>query len=43
MKHGMKVVKLTDDYVFKDFDCGNPDLNDFLLNDSKGYLKRLLS
>jgi hypothetical protein len=39
----IRVIRLTDDYVFKSFDCGNQDLNDFLLSDSKHYLKRLLS
>lgn len=39
----MKVRRLTPDYVFKPFDCGNPDLNDFLFNDSKTYLKNLLA
>ena len=33
----MKVVKLTDDYDFKSFDCGNDDLNEFLFQDSKQY------
>lgn len=37
----VKITPLTKDYVFKDFDCGNADLNDFLLNDSKIYLKHL--
>ena len=35
----MKVLRLTQDYLFKDFDCGNKDLNDFLLYDSKSYLE----
>lgn len=39
----MRLVRLTDDYVFKPFDCGEKDLNDFLLFDSKEYLKRLIS
>ena len=34
----MKVVKLSQDYSFKTFDCGNSDLNDFLYNDSKEKL-----
>lgn len=37
----VKVTPLTQNYIFKDFDCGNNDLNDFLLNDSKVYLKHL--
>ena len=39
----MKVVKLTPDYTFGSFDCGNADLNDFLLNDAKSYLAKKLS
>ena len=43
MDKGMRLVRLTDDYVFKPFDCGEKDLNEFLLYDSKEYLKRLVS
>lgn len=43
MKNGISVVRLSSDYQFKSFDCGNSDLNDFLLLDAKGYAKRLLS
>ena len=40
----MKIVRLTQDYIFQEgFDCGNKDLNDFLLNDSKRYLKSRLA
>ncbi len=39
----MKVVKLTDDYDFKSFDCGNDDLNEFLLQDSKQYSAKRLA
>lgn len=35
------VTQLNEDYEFKSFDCGNTDLNDFLLSDSKIYLKYL--
>lgn len=37
----VKVTPLTKDYIFKSFDCGNADLNDFLFNDSKVYLRHL--
>lgn len=37
----VKVTPLTKDYTFKSFNCGNADLNDFLFNDSKVYLKHL--
>lgn len=36
-------MRLSEDYEFKAFDCGNDDLNGFLLEDSKDYLRRLLS
>lgn len=39
----IKIVRLTDTYQFKSFDCGNKDLNDFLFVDSKNYQKKLLS
>ncbi|NIJ54778.1 hypothetical protein FHS68_003965 [Dyadobacter arcticus] len=31
------LTRLTDDYDFKYFDCGDEDLNDFFLNESKIY------
>ena len=34
MTDNIKVVRLTQDYQFKSFDCGNQDLNDFLLTDN---------
>lgn len=43
MTEEMRLVRLTEDYVFKPFDCGVKDLNDFFLCDSKDYLKRLVS
>ena len=39
----MKIVRLTQEHVFKPFDCGEADLNDFLLIDSKEYAKALLA
>ena len=39
----MKIVRLTPDYQFGNFDCGEPDLNDFLLADAKDYASRLLA
>ena len=39
----MQFIRVTDNYQFKAFDCGNSDLNDFLLSDAKNYAKRLLS
>lgn len=43
MPNGRIIVRLTQDYAIKPFDCGNPDLNDFLLNDAKAYAKHLLA
>ena len=43
MEQTLKIRRLTGDYEFKSFDCGEDDLNDFLLNDAKNYLKYLLS
>lgn len=39
----MKIVRLTQEHVFKPFDCGEEDLNDFLLQDAKQYAKGLLA
>jgi len=33
----MKIIRLSQDYSFKPFDCGENDLNEFLLNDAKSY------
>jgi hypothetical protein len=43
MISGVVLKRLTKDHEFKPFDCGNQDLNDFLLKDSKLYLKNLLA
>lgn len=43
MNEQIKIVRLTQDYTFKPFDCGEQDLNDFLFNDSKNYLERLMA
>ena len=39
----MKIVRLTQEHYFKPFDCGEGDLNEFLLQDSKQYAKGLLA
>lgn len=39
----MRIVRLTPDHMIGEFDCGNQDLNEFLLNDSKHYQQKLLS
>ncbi|MBR5907032.1 MAG: GNAT family N-acetyltransferase [Bacteroidales bacterium] len=39
----MRIVRLTQEHTFKPFDCGEGDLNEFLLQDAKQYLKGLLA
>lgn len=39
----MKIVRLTQEHLFKPFYCGEGDLNDFLLQDAKEYAKGLLA
>lgn len=39
----MKIVRLTPGYQFGSFDCGEPDLNEFLLTDAKEYASHLLA
>jgi len=39
----MKIIRLSQDYLFKPFDCGENDLNEFLLNDAKSYASQLLA
>lgn len=33
--HGSSLIRLSSNYKIKPFDCGDKDLNDFLLNDAK--------
>lgn len=40
---GSALIRLTAAHPIKPFDCGDIDLNDFLLNDSKSYLGKLLA
>jgi GNAT superfamily N-acetyltransferase len=37
------IIRLDEDVTLSSFDCGNADLNDFLLNDAKNYLKSMLA
>lgn len=39
----MNVVRLTSDYTFSDFDCGDADLNNFLIEDAKGFLDKRIA
>lgn len=39
----MRILRLSQEHAFKPFDCGEGDLNDFLLQDAKQYAKELLA
>ncbi|GHT56247.1 N-acetyltransferase [Bacteroidia bacterium] len=39
----IKIVRLEEDTPISSFDCGDIDLNDFLFNDAKNYLKVMLA
>lgn len=39
----MRIVKLSAEYEMKPFDCGDTDLNGFLLNDAKTYAEKNLA
>lgn len=39
----MRIIRLSPDYQFGSFVCGEPDLNDFLLTDAKEYASNLLA
>lgn len=39
----MKLVPLTPDYEFTQFDCGDCDLNEFLLEDAKNFLEKRIA
>lgn len=39
----MKLVRLTEDYPLHDFDCGDRDLNEFLLDDAKLFLAKRIA
>lgn len=40
---GFKLERLTPEKEILQFDCGDPDLNEFLLSDSKNYASQLLA
>ncbi|MBQ1588662.1 MAG: GNAT family N-acetyltransferase [Prevotella sp.] len=39
----MKVVRLTADYELTEFDCGDSDLNEFLMEDAKRFLEKRIA
>ncbi len=40
---GLSLIKVDNNTLIKPFDCGDEDLNDFLLNKAKKYYKELLA
>ena len=39
----MELIRLTKDTIIKSFDCGDADLNDFILNDAKAFLSKRIA
>ena len=39
----MRIVPLTFDYELTEFDCGDSDLNEFLLEDAKAFLEKRIA
>ena len=39
----MRLVRLTQEYELKEFDCGDSDLNDFLFDDAKHFLEKRIA
>ena len=39
----MKVVRLTTDYELTEFDCGDSDLNEFLMEDAKLFHEKRIA
>ena len=39
----MKVIPLTSDYEMKPFDCGDAELNGFLLHEAKAFAENRLA
>lgn len=39
----MKLIRITKDTIIKSFDCGDADLNDFILNDAKAFLSKRIA
>ncbi len=39
----LQLTRLTEDFQIKTFDCGDEDLNDFLLNDAKAFQKKQIA
>lgn len=43
MKSDFRIIKLSENIQLKPFDCGDNDLNNFLIEDALYYKQRLLS
>lgn len=43
MKPSFESIRLNQEFNIKPFDCGDDDLNDFLLIDAKQYYQKLLA
>ncbi len=39
----MRLVRLTQEYDLTDFDCGDEDLNCFLIEDAKNFLEKRIA
>lgn len=39
----MKLIRLTEETEIKSFDCGDTDLNDFILHDAKAFLSKKIA
>lgn len=43
MKEELNIIRLTAEHNILPFDCGDSDINDFLINDAKAYQEKLLA
>lgn len=43
MRSNFRIIKLSENYQLRPFDCGDNDLNNFLVEDALPYKQRLLS
>lgn len=43
MRSNFRIFKLSENYQLRPFDCGDNDLNNFLVEDALTYKQRLLS
>jgi len=43
MEKNPRIIRLTPDHVYLPFDCGDSNLNDFLVSHAKAYQEKLLA